>query len=108
MSKELNIAEGQALLDKLAMEDPAELIRAIAGEEPKSNGGPAFPWCGDLNECPTINLGMSLRDYFAAKAMACAFNEFDVMYCGDYHHQHELVAELAYAMADAMLAERAK
>lgn len=51
----------------------------------------------------------TMRDYFAAKAMACAFNnEFDVMDCGDYHHQYELVAELAYAMADAMLAERAK
>lgn len=74
----------------------------------QKTGGFAFPWCGDLNDCPTINLGMSLRDYFAAKAMPCAFNEFDVMDCGDYHHQHELVAELAYAMADAMLAERAK
>ena len=34
-----------------------------------NTGGPAFPWCGDLNDCPTINLGMTLRDYFAAKAM---------------------------------------
>lgn len=34
-----------------------------------NTGGPAFPWCGDLNECPTISLGMTLRDYFAAKAM---------------------------------------
>ena len=45
--------------------------------------------------------GMSLRDYFAAKAMKiahedqpeCAFDE---------------LAQMAYALADAMLAERAK
>jgi hypothetical protein len=30
-------------------------------------GGPAFPWCGDLNDCPTINLGMTLRQYAAIK-----------------------------------------
>ncbi|WP_396330172.1 hypothetical protein [Burkholderia anthina] len=33
------------------------------------DGGRAFPWCGDLNEMPFINLGMTLRDYFAAKTM---------------------------------------
>ena len=30
-------------------------------------GGPAFPWCGDLNDCPTFNLGMTLRQYAAIK-----------------------------------------
>lgn len=34
----------------------------------KPTGGAAFPWCGDLNACPTINLGMSKREYFAAHA----------------------------------------
>ncbi|MGE4664959.1 hypothetical protein AB8970_10530 [Yersinia enterocolitica] len=32
-------------------------------------GGPAFPWCGDLNDTPHIGLGMQLRDYMAAKYM---------------------------------------
>lgn len=102
MSKEFNMAEGQALLDKLSMEDPAALIRAIAGEGPKSNGGPAFPWCGDLNKCPTINLGMSLRDYFASKAQAGMLANYNVI------NTPEHVAQMAYAHADAMLAERAK
>lgn len=59
-------------------------------------GGPAFPWCGDLNECPTINLGMTLRDYFAAKAMHALIQEgyFDT------------VAKMSYEMADVMLKER--
>ena len=64
---------------------------------------PAFPWCGDLNECPTINLGMSLRDYFAAKAMQGI--------CSNRSHSdlkgHALVsAKVAYTLADAMLKAR--
>lgn len=41
---------------------------------------------------------LSLRDYFAAKAM-------EIAYAG---HAPEYLAEVAYKMADAMLAERAK
>lgn len=41
---------------------------------------------------------MSMRDYFAAKAM-------EIAYAG---HAPEYLAEVAYQMADAMLAERAK
>ncbi len=56
-----------------------------------NTGGPAFPWCGDLNECPTINLGMTLRQYAAIKLkvpdsgtdwlddMIRKSNEFDMM-----------------------------
>lgn len=65
-------------------------------------GGPAFP-VGVTN-------GMTLRDYFAAKAMqsytsdkefvdACAFMEKDVK---------EEIARVAYAQADAMLQAREK
>lgn len=49
--------------------------------------------------------GMTLRDYFAAKAMAALI----CMPCdnnGDYHE--DALAETAYKMADQMLAERAK
>lgn len=61
----------------------------------------AFPWCGDLNEAPTINLGMTLRDYFAAKAMQgyCA-REDSINSCFDD------IASDAYAIADSMLKER--
>lgn len=54
--------------------------------------------------------GMSLRDYFAAKAMVGM-----LAYAGDSlrgsHHTNntpEGVAQMAYGYADAMLAERAK
>lgn len=72
----------------------------------KTDGGRAFPWCGDLNECPTINLGMTLRDYFAAKAMqgllAAQIHGFnDRPANGPF-------ASMAYEMADAMLAAREK
>ena len=57
---------------------------------------PAFPWCGDLNECPTINLGMTLRDYFAAKVLQVS--------CED--HSFYEAAKIAYQYADAMLKTR--
>lgn len=80
----------------------------------KDNGGPAFPWCGDLNDCPTINLGMSLRDYFAAKAMTGlmsneeAIQRFRNMSMSEGFEASTLMATAAYQIADAMLAERAK
>lgn len=82
---------------------------------------PAFPWCGDLNECPTINLGMTLRDYFAAKALPITYQ----YWMTDYYHPDavdadirvsdergsimavmDLMAEYAYEIADAMLKAR--
>ena len=64
-----------------------------------NTGGPAFPWCGDLNECPTINLGMTLRDYFAAKAMQGFIS------CGGPCNI-ELDVKAAYVWADYMLEAR--
>lgn len=81
----------------------------------KDNGGPAFPWCGDLNDCPTINLGMSLRDYFAAKAMQAGLCTLQspgavdsvVKRANQLGIEVELMfARDSYAMADAMLAAR--
>lgn len=63
----------------------------------KNSGGPAFPVPGLQND-EDFN-GMSLRDYFAAKAMATLIL---AGVSSDY-----IPAE-AYKMADAMLAERAK
>lgn len=62
------------------------------------DGGPAFP-ISVMGETIKRCDGMSLRDYFAAKAML----GLDVTrYAGGY----TLLAENAYKMADAMLAER--
>lgn len=109
MSKEFNMAEGQALLDKLAIEDSAALIRAIAGEGPKSNGGPAFPLEGSSKR--NANSGMTLRDYFAAKAMQGMIANGDWvsrMASRTGAEPSECTSSAAYEVADAMLLERAK
>lgn len=76
----------------------------------KQTGGPAFPWCGDLNECPTINLGMSVRDYFAVRAMQAIIGSSRPggWILGGDGKDTPVVARMSYEMADAMLAERAK
>ena len=48
-------------------------------------------------------VGMTLRDYFAAKAMAAILEHEDAM--GD---SFGVIAHVSYEMADAMLIERAK
>ena len=76
----------------------------------KNDGGPAFPatsWTKDgdfLGE----NQGMSLRDYFAAKAMQ-GFMAGHIAYYGheNYWKPSDMAGD-AYQIADAMLAERDK
>ena len=63
-----------------------------------NDGGPAFP-C-EFSEPKHLH-GMSLRDYFAAKALPGLIAE-----PGDAHIDE--LARDAYRFADAMLAERAK
>ena len=61
-----------------------------------NTGGPAFP-------CPTISIGqhqgMTLRDYFAAKAMQGFISRGG-------HYECAFDAARAYAFADAMLKAR--
>lgn len=64
----------------------------------KNTGGPAFPVPG-LQADEDFN-GMSLRDYFAAKAMAAMLAEPNLQATRDEF------AKYAYEMADAMLAAR--
>lgn len=72
--------------------------------EPIPDGGPAFPVITPdmpVNGSP----GISVRDYFAAKAMGGIISAYhrpdDICMC------KELLAEAAYKVADAMLKERA-
>jgi len=62
----------------------------------KNTGGPAFPWTGVGLE------GMTLRDYFAARAMqaliTCSENHGDIPY--------DLCAADSYRYADFMLKAR--
>lgn len=55
-----------------------------------NTGGPAFPSPYDDDE------GMTLRDYFAAKAMQGMMVDVEQPRC-------EYIAKVAYQMADAML-----
>jgi hypothetical protein len=76
--------------------------------EPKPDGGPAFPVS---LENPDVNAsGMTLRDYFAAKAMQgmAAGNEWSGNLDTSSAEYLPAVARVAYAMADAMTSERGK
>lgn len=72
-------------------------------------GGPAFPMSEEILRHPDPRhvMGMTLRDYFAAKAMQ------SILALGEaYDYEGDTPVEQlprhAYALADAMLAERAK
>lgn len=71
----------------------------------KSNGGPAFPSEGFVCSDGIKYDGMTLRDYFAAKAM-----QGIIVAVGENMRKdpHQMVAWDAYRFADAMLAEREK
>lgn len=72
----------------------------------KNTGGPAFPDPAanrKYSDCESYSHGMTLRDYFAAKAMhALITKQGD----GDPHGQADAAAEWAYVHADAMLKAR--
>jgi len=82
----------------------------------KDTGGPAFPiHPGAAIDGQRVDetQGMTLRDYFAAKAMqgylANAWQAETLDSLGESSAQQmATVAEISYCMADAMLAERAK
>ncbi|MEZ4051965.1 hypothetical protein QVM81_10285 [Enterobacter rongchengensis] len=62
-----------------------------------NNGGPAFPVAGSEHNYPIE--GMTLRDYFAAKALQSVSLALD-------QNEQALIAAAAYAQADAMLRAR--
>jgi len=61
-----------------------------------NTGGPAFPWTGCGED------GMTLRDYFAAKAMQAEMAQ------GIRESEFLETAGQAYKMADAMIAARSQ
>ena len=67
-----------------------------------NNGGPAFPSAGDGNET-WAHEGMTLRDYFAAKAMQGILAGW-----ASGLPPSSIAAEAAYDLADAMLKARNK
>jgi hypothetical protein len=76
-----------------------------------NTGGPAFPGLHPSKECHFQDSGMTLRDYFAAKAMqgiyACPDHVTEPDGSGGPDPLTDSdIARLAYAMADAMLKAR--
>lgn len=71
-----------------------------------NDGGPAFPhesYCRDA-DMNTVKPGMTLRDYFAAKAMAVVWTE--IPDDADRDLALDRLGRYAYEMADAMLRAR--
>lgn len=66
----------------------------------KEKDGPAFPLDRDV-----VDVGMTLRDYFAAKAMQGMIEAFGKRE-GDTNVIPSEIASYAYEMADAMLKAR--
>lgn len=64
------------------------------------NGGPAFPQGKAVGSVSLLEGGMTLRDYFAAKALQGLLS--------GRNHIAEVSVRLAYEYADAMLKEREK
>lgn len=69
-----------------------------------NNGLSAFPrpysYAEDVDEVHVAQKGMTLRDYFAAKAMQ------GMLACPDVRVSVKAFAEIAYKQADAMLEAR--
>jgi hypothetical protein len=100
------------------MDRPA---RIVARKEPhmKDTGGHAFPHQLDIPNEDGINIrhrsrGMTLRDYFAAKAMQSVLADAQIPGADadplppEAAHWLGVVAKVSYRVADAMLAERSK
>ncbi len=68
-----------------------------------NDGGPAFP-TPRYERGEMYSLGMTLRDYFASKAMAAMIPLADSTAMA--WHDWDMLAGAAYAQADAMLKAR--
>lgn len=76
--------------------------QAAPKAEPVDDGGPAFPEFSNGGILgPTLQSGMTLRDYFAGQALAGPMVSYE-------EHTFDAAARVAYALADAMIAERKK
>ncbi len=77
----------------------------------KDTGGPAFPFIFDdaIAKQRHVYMGMSLRDWFAGKAMTTMFYPAIMESIRtDKDLDCDQVAAFAYTMADALLKERGK
>jgi len=83
------------------LRDALPHLRAMLAP-PVTDGGPAFPW----GEHGTHLGGMTLRDYFAAKAMQAAITTSGAPWMSKDPGCAKLVSAMAYQVADEMLKAR--
>ena len=77
----------------------------------KNTGGAAFPIPKDRDISDSHKNGMTLRDYFAAKALEGLISKMAFELHADHEKAkevHKCLAQSAYSYADAMIAEREK
>lgn len=73
--------------------------------KPFEDGGSAYPFvCQDISRYQVHEPGMALRDYFAGQAMLGMISNPGIK----AGVENEIVAKVAYNMADAMIAARKK
>jgi len=74
----------------------------------RKSGGSAFPSHGSMGE--VVNEGMTLRDYFAAKAMIPCYQEWlkNGWNVPEHEEVMENIANESYLIADAMIKARQK
>lgn len=74
------------------------------------DGGPAFPIPmnpGETYKSHAVCDGMTLRDYFAAKAMQALLSRDNTSAFGtDHQENNKVCANVSYILADAMLEAR--
>ena len=73
--------------------------------EKQKHGGPAFPNSRHVGELTVVDGGMTLRDYFAAKALQSIILETGV---SGSNGGKSIDSSKAYGYADAMLEARNK
>lgn len=73
-----------------------------------NDGGPAFPTTQGMGSLARKHIGISMRDYFAAKAMQGMLAYPGCKTRGSHHNNNtpDGVASMAYDYADAMLRAR--
>jgi hypothetical protein len=69
-----------------------------------NNGGYAFPFAYETESTRFVSHGMTLRDYFAARAVQSEIREYGGIPTGNEHIF--AIAKVSYQMADAMLKAR--
>ena len=74
----------------------------------RNDGGPAFPLHDWDASIANYSGGMSLRDYFAAKAMQAIISKGNGSDATGGEKGVPLIAKYSYEYADAMLRERDK